>query len=105
MERSELSILAIQGPESLGRIQQILREHDKAAEADHVAELKPFIGGWCGDWFLARTGYTGEKGVEIILPAADAYALWEQLIQARCRTHRSRCARYTAVRGGNESLW
>jgi aminomethyltransferase len=82
MERSELSILAIQGPESLDRIQEILREHDKAVEADYVAGLKPFIGGWCGDWFLARTGYTGEKGVEIILPAADAFALWEQLIKA-----------------------
>jgi glycine cleavage system aminomethyltransferase T len=40
MERSELSILAIQGPESLGRIQQILREHDKAVEADLCRRVK-----------------------------------------------------------------
>ncbi len=81
-ERPELSILAIQGPESLVRIQDVLQANGKAVEADYVAGLKPFIGGWSGTWFLARTGYTGEKGVEIILPAADAVALWEQLVKA-----------------------
>ncbi len=81
-ERPDLSILAIQGPESLDRIQQVLRDNEKTDEAAYIAGLKPFVGGWCGDWFLARTGYTGEKGVEIILPGPDAVKLWEQLIKA-----------------------
>jgi aminomethyltransferase len=81
-ERPELSILAIQGPESLIKVQQVLREHGQSDKADYVAELKPFVGGWCGEWFLARTGYTGEKGVEIILSAADATILWAQLLKA-----------------------
>jgi aminomethyltransferase len=81
-ERPELSILAIQGPDSLIRVQEVLREHGLSDKADYVAGLKPFVGGWCGDWFLARTGYTGEKGVEIILSAADATTLWAQLLKA-----------------------
>ena len=82
IERPELSILAIQGPDSLDSVRRVLSEHDKAGVADFVAGLKPFVGGWSGDWFLARTGYTGEKGVELILPAADATVLWQQLVNA-----------------------
>jgi len=82
IERPELSILAIQGPESLDRVQRVLREHDEVDKAEFIAGLKPFVGGWSGDWFLARTGYTGEKGVEIILPATDSVRLWEQLLSA-----------------------
>jgi aminomethyltransferase len=33
-----------------------------------------------GNWFLARTGYTGEDGFEIMLPAADAAATWRDLV-------------------------
>jgi len=82
IERPELSILAIQGPASIERVQQVLREHDGVEKAEFIAGLKPFVGGWSGEWFLARTGYTGEKGVEIILPAADAIELWQQLLAA-----------------------
>ena len=32
-----------------------------------------------GPWFIARTGYTGEDGVEIILPGEDAERLWNAL--------------------------
>ena len=31
-----------------------------------------------GDWFIARTGYTGEDGFEIVLPAEAAVELWAQ---------------------------
>ena len=40
------------------------------------AELKPFSAAAHGDWFLARTGYTGEHGYEVILPVAALTELW-----------------------------
>ena len=38
-----------------------------------------------GDWFVARTGYTGEDGLEISLPAEEAPQLWQQLLAAGVR--------------------
>ncbi|MDP5057941.1 MAG: glycine cleavage system aminomethyltransferase GcvT [Pseudomonadales bacterium] len=77
-ERPELAILAIQGPRSLSRVSAVVEE----AHAAVISRLKPFVGAWSGNWFIARTGYTGEKGVEIILPGEDAQQLWQQLVQA-----------------------
>jgi aminomethyltransferase len=74
-ERSELAMIAIQGPEARHRAMRVL-DAEKAAIA---ANLKPFAGSFAGEWFIARTGYTGEDGFEIILPGADAAGLWRQL--------------------------
>ncbi len=77
-EKPELAILAVQGPEAINKF--------KATCTPEVVEmidsLKPFVGKFCGDWFLARTGYTGEKGLEIIFPGEQAPALWEQILEA-----------------------
>jgi aminomethyltransferase len=35
-----------------------------------------------GDWFIARTGYTGEDGLEIVLPADQAPAFFNDLVGA-----------------------
>jgi aminomethyltransferase len=43
------------------------------------AHLKPFFGVVHGDLFIARTGYTGEDGFEIMLPATQAEAAWNAL--------------------------
>ncbi|MBS0613251.1 MAG: glycine cleavage system protein T, partial [Proteobacteria bacterium] len=32
-----------------------------------------------GDWYLARTGYTGEDGFEIMLPAGEVVRVWQEL--------------------------
>ena len=53
-----------------------------AERAKLIAELKPFVGRFSDGWFIARTGYTGEKGVEIILPGEEAVALWQAIRQA-----------------------
>jgi len=74
-ERPELAILAIQGPESLEKVKAIVTPE----RAKLISELKPFVGRFSGDWFIARTGYTGEKGVEIILPGTDADAFWRAI--------------------------
>jgi aminomethyltransferase len=48
--------------------------------------LKPFFGTRLGEWFVARTGYTGEDGFEIMLPASEAGSLWQRLNGAGARS-------------------
>lgn len=43
---------------------------------------RPFAARSHGDWLVARTGYTGEDGVEVMLPADAAEALWDELASA-----------------------
>ena len=69
-----LAMLALQGPQALA-----LFEDAYGAGTDR---LKPFHAMNLGDWMLARTGYTGEAGLEIMLPNADAPGLWSRLIAA-----------------------
>ena len=76
IEKPELAILAIQGPTSLASVKPLVGE----VRSIHIDALKPFFGGLVENWFIARTGYTGEKGVEIILPAEDAVHLWQALL-------------------------
>jgi len=45
-------------------------------------DLGPFFGVPADDWFIARTGYTGEDGWEIMLPGGEAAGFWERLRQA-----------------------
>jgi aminomethyltransferase len=47
--------------------------------------LKPFNAVFAGEWFVGRTGYTGEDGFEIILPESDAPAFWRTLAAAGIR--------------------
>ena len=75
-ERPDLAILAVQGPNAMASAKPLL------PDATAVAGLKPFQGIWVGGWFVARTGYTGEQGYEIILPAAEAAGCFKQLLGA-----------------------
>ncbi|MDN7140610.1 glycine cleavage system aminomethyltransferase GcvT [Pseudomonas sp. JQ170] len=77
-ERPELAILAIQGPEARARVAELV----SAARSALIRDLKPFGGRAEGDWFIARTGYTGEDGLEIILPALQAPAFFNDLVGA-----------------------
>jgi aminomethyltransferase len=74
-ERNDLAMLAVQGPEARAKTAQLL----PAALADAALGLGVFVGRQLGDWFVARTGYTGEDGFEIMLPAADAVPAWRRL--------------------------
>lgn len=78
-ERTELAMLAVQGPNAVEKLAQA-----KPAWADTLARITPFVGADLTDiegqdWFVARTGYTGEDGVEVIMHADDAPAFFEQL--------------------------
>ena len=81
VERPELAILAIQGPSAIEKVKSVVGK-DKVVL---IEDLSVFQGGWCDGWFIARTGYTGEKGVEIILPEDEAVAFWEGLLGAGVR--------------------
>lgn len=76
--RYELAMLAVQGPNAVAKLLSI-----KPDWADTVNALKPFVGtDLGGDWFVARTGYTGEDGVEVILPADQAGQFFDELVKA-----------------------
>lgn len=77
-ERSELAMLAIQGPQARARTAELV----SAPRAALIDELKPFEGLPEGDWFIARTGYTGEDGLEILLPAEQAQDFFNELVGA-----------------------
>lgn len=77
-ERRELAMIAVQGPLALEKIQSVLNP----AEQDAVSTLAPFECVDVGDWFFARTGYTGEDGLEIMLPEEDSVAFWTKLLNA-----------------------
>lgn len=77
-ERPELAMIAVQGPAAREAVLAGLSEADAAT----AAELKPFAAGQFGDMFIARTGYTGEDGFEVSLPARSATVLWDQLLAA-----------------------
>jgi aminomethyltransferase len=80
-ERPELGMIAVQGPEARGKVHGLV----SGALAAEAAELKPFSAASEGELFIGRTGYTGEDGYEIILPAADAEGFWNQLVEAGVR--------------------
>lgn len=77
-ERPELAMIAVQGPKA----REIVLAGLPQVDATSAAELKPFSAGQYGDLFIARTGYTGEDGFEISLPAEAATTLWDQLLSA-----------------------
>lgn len=76
-----LSILAVQGPSALSVLSSVL----DSAQVSLLSRLAVFESGFAGDWFFARTGYTGEQGAEIVLPNADAPGLWQALLASGVR--------------------
>ena len=85
-ERTDLAMIAVQGPTARQRAMSVL-DNDLAVAA---AALKPFSAtvsaGGPNGLFVARTGYTGEDGFEMIVPGADAAALWRALEKAGVQT-------------------
>lgn len=71
---SPLGMIAVQGPNAKAKVWEVLPQVKGASEG-----LGPFFGVQVGDYFVATTGYTGEEGFEIALPAAQAADLWRKL--------------------------
>lgn len=75
-EREDLAILAVQGPRSSEKLQQALPKNYSAL----TNNLSYFSVVNKDQWMIARTGYTGEDGYELILPKTEAVALWQNLL-------------------------
>ena len=72
-ERTDLAMIAVQGPEARETVAPLV-----PGGAD-ISALPPFTAACADAWMLARTGYTGEDGLEVILPAQQAQAFWDAL--------------------------
>ncbi len=77
-EQPDLAMIAIQGPQAIQLASGVLSE----SRAKVAAQLAVFQGQEVQGWFVARTGYTGEDGLEIMLPDDEAEAFWQALADA-----------------------
>ncbi|MBL79051.1 MAG: glycine cleavage system protein T [Nitrosomonadaceae bacterium] len=74
ISRRDLAMIAIQGPNARIKVWQAIPGSQAATE-----NLKSFQSIMFEQYFIARTGYTGEDGFEIMLPGNNAKNLWHAL--------------------------
>ncbi len=72
--RRDLALIAVPGPHARAKTYLALPATQTAGE-----RLAPFSAAYVGETMIARTGYTGEDGFEIVLPAAEAVIAWQRL--------------------------
>lgn len=72
--RHDLAMIAVQGPQAR---EKVWRAYPGTRMVS--ASLAPFFAAFDGDWLIARTGYTGEDGFELAVPASQAADIWAQL--------------------------
>ena len=75
--QKDLAIVAVQGPEAI----KIIKNSVANEIAKELDNLKPFNFAFFSNWMFARTGYTGEDGFEIILPAEEVVSFWDSLLE------------------------
>jgi len=77
-QQAELAMIAVQGPHARDKAHAAL-----GANVSRLAtDLPPFFAAEADELFIARTGYTGEDGYELTLPADQAQGLWDRLLAA-----------------------
>lgn len=72
-----LGMIAVQGPNARAKVWEVFPQLKAATEV-----LGPFFGCPVGNWFVGRTGYTGEDGFELMIPAAETETAWNALLAA-----------------------
>ena len=77
-ERRDLAIVAVQGPAARAKALQLLSPEAAAA----AGKLGKFVACEADGLFVARTGYTGEDGFEVMVPEAAAVDFWNRLLAA-----------------------
>jgi aminomethyltransferase len=75
--RDDLAMVAIQGPNARAKVWEVLPQTKAASEG-----LINFQAADCGEYFVARTGYTGEDGFEVMLPKEKVEKFWYELNKA-----------------------
>ncbi|MBT3745250.1 MAG: glycine cleavage system aminomethyltransferase GcvT, partial [Candidatus Thioglobus sp.] len=72
----DLAMIAVQGPNAREKVFAAMPGVEEVA-----GDLKPFNAANLGGLFIARTGYTGEDGFEIMLPEKSAEFTWKMLLE------------------------
>lgn len=78
IERPELAMVAVQGPNARAKAASLMSAPTAAA----ALKLGKFVACEGDEMFIARTGYTGEDGFEIMLPESKAVAFCQALCDA-----------------------
>jgi aminomethyltransferase len=74
--QADTAMLALQGPEAPSHLEALALGVAQSLPARRCTEVE--VGGTPA--FVSRTGYTGEDGFEIVVPAAEGPALWRRLL-------------------------
>lgn len=77
-ERDDVAMIAVQGPAARERALTIFADGQRAP----VESLGRFMAVEVGEYFVGRTGYTGEDGFEILMPVDEAVSCWQGLLDA-----------------------
>ena len=72
--RNDLNIVAVQGPEAVQITTRVIGVRN-------IPDLRPFTCDEFEGYFIGRTGYTGEDGVEILCSSSRVQALWSSLLE------------------------
>ncbi len=80
-ERTDLAMIAVQGPNARDKARAVM----SPAQAEAAGALKIFVAMKADELFIARTGYTGEDGYEIMVPAGQASEMWQKLVEQGVR--------------------
>ena len=74
IEQTDLAMIAIQGPQALDKVKRA-----KPDQVSLIEQLSVFQGLETEGWMFCRTGYTGEDGLEVMVPSAEAAEFWQGL--------------------------
>jgi len=81
--QDDLALLAVQGPQAIGICSQVLDGISGGKEISAaLAGVSRFSSTESDELFIGRTGYTGEDGVEMLLPSKLAPTFWQNLLDA-----------------------
>ena len=76
-EQPELAMIAVQGPTAIAKAKKAVSKNI----ANTIDKLSIFQGLPCDGWFIGRTGYTGEDGLEIMIPSDQVHGVWNKLLE------------------------
>jgi aminomethyltransferase len=72
----DMAIIAVQGPEA----DAVLADVGLVPDLDYMSVTSGTVAGV--DLIVCRTGYTGERGFELVVPSRDVVAVWNLLVTA-----------------------
>lgn len=80
-ERPDTAMIAVQGPQARELAATVIPGQWREA----ALALDPFMALEADELFIARTGYTGEDGWEVVLPAEQGADYWQRFVAAGIR--------------------